>query len=214
MVNKAFQRQQAAAGLEQLASLARAQSWRTDGTPSLPPTQASILRMLPLDAQGFRARHIAERLGISAASLSDSLRALESKQWVERLADPHDGRASNVRLTAAGRRLARKLNDPAQGIGALLQDLAEPDLGALLRVTQLLVHQAQQQGLATGVRSCLGCRYFQPNTSGKQDKPHYCAYIQQAFGDPELRMDCAEQEPADPSHLAESVLRFRQPHPH
>ena len=214
MTNKAYQRQQAAAGLEQLATLARAQSWRTDGTPSLPPTQAAILRMLPQQAQGLRARHIAERLGISAASLSDSLRALESKQWIERLADPQDGRATLVRLTAPGRRLARKLNDPSQGIGALLEDLGEADLGALLRVTQLLVHQAQQQGLASGVRSCLGCRYFQPNASGQKDKPHICGFLQQAFGDPELRTDCAEQEPAGSPHLAASVLRFCQTHPH
>ena len=46
MIDTPFQRRQATRGLEQLTHLVRAQSWRQDGTPSLPPTQAAVLRML------------------------------------------------------------------------------------------------------------------------------------------------------------------------
>lgn len=210
MIDTPFQRRQASRGLEQLASLVRAQSWRQDGTPSLPPTQAAVLRMLQGVQDGMRARQIAERLGISPASLSDSLKALEGKQWIRRTPDPDDARAARVRLTSAGSRMATQLQRPDQGMGPLVESLGEADLGALLRVTQLLVNEAQEQGLATGLRTCLGCAFFRPFASGRRDAPHVCAFLDKAFGDAELRADCAEQQPADDDQREGSVLRFRQ----
>lgn len=205
----AYQRQQAASGLEQLAALARTQSWRRDATPSLPPTQGAVLRMLAGLDLGLRARQIAERLGISAASLSDSLKAMTAKQWVARVDDPLDKRAALVRLTDTGEALAAQLHDPSHGMHALLQGLGEDDIGALLRVTQLLVREAQQQGLATGQRTCLGCRFFHPHASGSAERPHFCAFVGQPFGDPELRVDCAEHVRADAAHADDSALRYR-----
>ena len=208
----AFQRHQAALGLEQLSTLVRAQSWRQDGTPVLPPTQAAVLRMLRSD-NDLRAGRIAERLGISAASLSDSLKALEARRWIRRTPDPADRRAAFVRLTASGRRTADTLQRPDRGMGKLLESLGEADLGALLRVAQLLVHEAQRQGLATGLRTCLGCAFFRPFASGDAARPHVCAFLGKPFGDAELRMDCAEQQPSDEPQLGESALRFGQPIP-
>jgi len=204
---------QAAAGLEQLAVLVRAQSWRATGTPALPPTQAAVLRMLQAAPAGLRARRLAERLSVSPASLSDTLRALERKGWLDRQVDPDDRRAARLRLNAEGQALARRLAAPEQGLAALMGELDDSDVGALLRVTQLMVRQAQQRGLATGLRTCLGCRFFRPYASGRDDLPHICGFTTQAFGDPQLRMDCAEQEAAPEPELAASALRFRQRHP-
>ena len=213
-MSAAAKRQQAAAGLEALATLVRAQSWRSgDGSPSLPPAQSAVLRMLADTPEGLRASHIAERLGVSPASVSDTLATLEARRWIRRTPDPEDRRAARIRLSAQGRRMAQALRDPLLGLGSFVGTLDEHDLGALLRVSQLLVAEAQRQGLVTGMRTCLGCRHFQPFSTGNAGKPHFCAFIEQAFGDAELRMDCAEREAAEESAAAASALRFRQPHP-
>ncbi len=208
------QREQAHAGLEQLASLMRAQSWRAEGAPALPPTQAATLRMLAAEPEGLRARQIAERLGISAASLSDTLKTLESRGWIVRSTDPGDRRASIVRLARQGRSTAARLSDPERGGAAgLLQALDTQDVGALLRVTQLLVGEAQRQGLASGMRTCMGCRFFQPYASGDPARPHVCGFVGEPFGDPDLRVNCREQEPADALLLADNHARFHTPPP-
>lgn len=213
MNDPSFQRRQATRGLEQLAHLVRAQSWRQDGTPSLPPTQSAVLSMLEGTADGMRARQIAARLGVSPASLSESLKAMEGKRWIRRTPDPVDARAARVRLTAAGSRMAAQLQRSDRGMGPLVEALGEADLGALLRVAQLLVNEAQEQGLATGLRTCLGCEFFRPFASGRRDAPHVCAFVDKPFGDAELRVDCAEQRPADDDIRRGSVLRFRQQTP-
>jgi DNA-binding MarR family transcriptional regulator len=205
-------REQAASGLEQLAALVRVQAWRAGGGVSLPPTQAAILRMLLADP-ALRARQIADRLDVSAASLSDSLKAMEAKDWIRRTPDPLDGRAWVIALTRGGRAMARQLGHPSQGMAALLQGLDERDVGALLRITQLLVREAQRQGLATGARTCLGCAHFRPNASDDARHPHFCAFVQQPFGDPELRADCPEHVPAQEAQLATNAERFRPTFP-
>lgn len=199
---------QALAGLEQLFALLRAQSFRDDDTPALPPTQGAVMRMLHEQPEGLRASQMAQRLGVSAASLSDSLKALQARDWIRREPDPDDARATRVRLARGGRRVAAALNDPLRGFGRLLQELPSHDVGALLRVVQLLVRQAQLQGLASGHRTCLGCRYFRPYQGGQADQPHYCALVQQPFGDAQLRADCAEHEPAEAELAQANALRF------
>lgn len=210
MPNDPRQREQAAAGLEQLASLVRAQAWRSDGLPALPPTQAAVLRMLAASNEGLRAGQIAARLDVSAASLSDTLKAMQSKGWLLRSMDADDRRASLLHLSKQGRTLAARLNHPERGMAALLQGLDTADVGALLRVTQLLVGQAQLQGMATGLRTCQGCRFFQPFANSDPRQPHFCAFLGTPFGDAELRADCAEQSPADEALLATNRERFRR----
>lgn len=207
------QREQAAAGLDQLAGLVRAQAWRGEAGAPLPPTQAQVLRMLATATQGLRARQLADRLSVSPASLSDSLKAMEAKGWIRRTADAGDRRAWVVRLSRTGRGLATRLQHPAQGMAGLLKGLEGEDVGALLRVTQLLVAEAQRQGLATGLRTCLGCRFFQPFAGVTPGQPHVCGFIGAPFGDADLRTDCAEQSPADDDLLAVNLERFRLRHP-
>lgn len=203
------QREQATAGLEQLATLVRAQAWQDDAAPQLPPTQAYVLRALSGADAELRARQLAERLGISAASLSDSLKAMRAHGWLLRRPDPADRRAQLVRLSAQGRALAARLRGPGSGMARLVQGLAADDVAALLRLTQLLVAQAQVQGVATGLRSCIGCRFFQPFASGDPARPHVCGFIGQPFGDMDLRVDCAEHEAAEAEQQQHSHARFR-----
>ena len=208
MITTDRQREQAAAGLEQVAFLARAQAWHGGGAPALPPTQAGVLRMLSAMPHGMRARHIADRLGISAASLSDSLKTLEARGWIRRRADPSDGRAALVGLSVSGRRTAARLQHPQHGLALLMRELPATDIAALLRVSQLLVAEAQRQGLAKGVRTCLGCRFFQPYSSGDAARPHVCAFVGKPFAEIDLRIDCGEREPAAAAAAATAHARF------
>ena len=60
-----------------------------------------------LDPAGTRPTELARRAGTTKQSMGELVADLERKGYVERAPDPADGRASLVRLTPAGRRLAR-----------------------------------------------------------------------------------------------------------
>lgn len=212
MSQRILQRIQLATGLERLTGLLRNQAWRESGDLVLHPSQRALLALLASEGDGLRAGELAARLGVSAASISDSVRAIEAKGWIERTPDPDDARARRLTLTDAGAALIAHAQRAGNGTARLLDALPDEDVAALLRGVQLLIREAQAQGLASGIRTCLDCAYFRPFAHAGSDaqRPHHCAYVDAAFGDAELRTDCADQQPQrDADALAAAVLRFR-----
>jgi DNA-binding MarR family transcriptional regulator len=64
------------------------------------PAQASVFRHV--DERGARIGELAQRNRISAQAFGQHVAHLERLGYVERVADPDDGRAKIVRLTARG----------------------------------------------------------------------------------------------------------------
>lgn len=205
------QRIQLAIGLERLSGLVRNQTWRDGSDARIHPAQRALLAALASDGESMRPSELAARLGVSAASISDSIRAMEAKGWLKRTADPDDARARRLSLTDSGAALIAELQHNDGGLSQLLDALPERDATSMLRIVQLLIQRAQAMGLASGTRTCLGCAYFRPYANANADPghPHFCAYVDAAFGDAELRTDCAEQQPQDPLQLAKDIQRFR-----
>jgi DNA-binding MarR family transcriptional regulator len=60
-----------------------------------------------IDPGGTQLTVLAGRAGMTHQSMGELIRTLEARGYVERVADPHDGRARLVRLTAKGRQMVR-----------------------------------------------------------------------------------------------------------
>ena len=78
-----------------------------------------------LDAEGTRPVELARRAGMTRQSMGELISDLVAKRYLERAADPTDGRAQLVRLTAAGEELARA----ARGAIRKLEQRYERNLG-------------------------------------------------------------------------------------
>lgn len=202
-------RHQLKVGLEKVADLVRAQSWREDGA-GLPPTQRAVLVALSRNRTGLRASELAANLGVSAASLSDSVRGMEARGWLQRTPDPADARAVRLMLAPDGKALADRLDGPESGLAQLAAALPATDAAALLHAMQLLIREAQSRGLLSGLRTCLDCEFFRPFATDDADAPHFCAFVRAPFGDAALRIDCEDQRPQrDTGALQAAVRRFR-----
>lgn len=203
---------QTALGIERLAGVLRASQWR-DGDPhGLHPAQRAMLELLGHRRQGWRVGELAERLGVSPASASDTLAALEARALLRRARDPDDGRAVRIHPTRRGLAWLRRQRALGGAGERLLAALPAPDLAAFARSLQLLIQQAQAEGLASGLRTCAGCEFFRP-FQGSGERVHYCAFVGAPFGDGQLRVDCPEHRPRGEAGAiaADAVAsRFRQ----
>ena len=85
------QTRQIATAFERLALFWRASQWLAAKDHGLNPSQGDVLQRIA--RQPERAADLALRLGISQASLSDTVSALVAKGMAERKPDPGDGRA-------------------------------------------------------------------------------------------------------------------------
>jgi len=122
------------------------------GYDDLNPAHVALFRHPSFD--GLRPTELAAQLQITKQSVNDLLGHLEARGYVVRKADPADGRARVVRLTAKGRRLETTINAEAKHAEQRLAEMLGPRPFAQLRDTleQLssIVTQTEEAATATG----------------------------------------------------------------
>lgn len=188
-----------AAGLAKIAVALRHHAWRRETPRGLTPTQAQIVATLRAGPPaGLRVSEIAERLAVTAPTASDAVAALERKGLVERRGAADDRRARLVSLTDAGRSHAEASVGWPDFLASAVDALDPSEQRALLRSLVKLIRTLQVRGQIPVARMCVGCRFFRPNVHADPARPHHCAYVDAAFGDAQIRLDCPDHEPAPP----------------
>lgn len=182
-------------GLAKISLAFRAEEQKQSFEVRLSPTQAKALLLVEDGIQS--PSEISKRIGVSRASLSDSLTALQDKGLLKKRRSPEDSRATILELTAKGRRRSDGLADWPTALQESLDDLNTEEKQMLLRVLSKIIANLQDQGSVSVPRMCANCRFFRPNTHAGSKKPHHCDYINSAFSDGELRLDCPEHEAAE-----------------
>lgn len=185
--------------LSKIGLALRSESWKDTVPRGLNPTQAQVLVVLKRAGAGLRLSDIADRLGVSAPTVSASVSALERKGLVRKRPADDDARAIHISLTRAGRAEAGKLAEwPDLLLGAV--DVLDPaEEAVFLKALLKIIRELQERGRISPARICVTCRYFRPNVHDDTERPHHCAFVDAPFGDRNLRVDCADHEPAAPA---------------
>jgi DNA-binding MarR family transcriptional regulator len=173
--------------LERIANLLRAEARQTDEGSRLQPAQLEALHYLSIcNRHSNIPAAVAEYMGLTKGTVSQTLSVLESKGYIEKTPDSKDKRVVHLHLTAKGRALIAANTPPLLlklAIGQLppnrQQQLVE-DLATLLKAMQ----EARQRR-AFGV--CKTCRHLQLTEAG-----HRCGLTQLPLTVEELELICRE----------------------
>jgi DNA-binding MarR family transcriptional regulator len=90
----------------------------TSGFGDLQPAHSAVIQPLWDHPEGARLTALARASRITKQSMSALVDHVEKRGYVERVPDPHDARASLIRLTARGRTFARAIRGFAREIEA------------------------------------------------------------------------------------------------
>lgn len=179
--------------LSKIGLALRGQAWKETAPRGLNPTQAQILVVLARDGtDGLRLSDLAERLGVTAATVSDSISALERKGLVRKEPATDDRRALAIRLTDDGLAEARGIAEWPDLFLEAVGVLDDDEAGVLLRALLKVIRELQQRGRISPPRMCVTCTYFRPHAHDDPDRPHHCAFVDAAFGDRNLRVECLD----------------------
>lgn len=196
-------------GLSRVAMAMRIDEWNKAKATGLNPTQLAILGLLEgRGPDGLGVKDVAAHLGVSQPTATDSINALERKGLLEKRTDAADRRAVRVAVTEEGRRTLREAEGRkslAEKAVAALDETAQADL--LLTLVKLIRH-LQEAGAIPVQRMCVTCRHFAPFAHADAARPHHCHFVDAAFGQPDLRIDCREHEEADPAFRAATRNAF------
>jgi len=177
--------------IERLDRLAR----HGDALGELNPAQWEALRYVARANRFSRnPAALADYLGSTRGTVSQTLIALEQKGMIERRPSERDRRSIDLVLTAAGNAALRR--DPiahlAEDIAAALGKDAEKLAGAL---RASLAHAiARNDGKPFGI--CHTCRHFRRNAKPGTKQPHHCALLDAPLSAADSELICVEQAPA------------------
>jgi hypothetical protein len=158
----------------------------------------------------MRLDALAADLGVTAPTASDAISALVAKGLVRRDRSTVDGRAVSLSLTAEGMAQADDVAEWPDFLVRALDTLNAAEQTTLLRTLTKVIQGLQKTGDIPVQRMCISCVYFRPNVHDGVH-PHHCAFVDAAFGDRALRLDCADQQPATPSDAAITWARWNEP---
>ncbi|MGB0951710.1 MAG: MarR family winged helix-turn-helix transcriptional regulator [Planctomycetota bacterium] len=200
---------QIAAGLFKLALALRHLSWQSSGSRGLTPTQSQILTLMTTLGPGTSVSKVAQHLAITKGTASESISTLERKKLLSKVPNPEDGRKVMLQLSRKGRREAQLSMQWPEVIVGSVEELPQEEQSGLLRGLIGLIMNMQEKGAIPTSRMCTECRFFQPNRYQGKDRPHHCKFLDSPIANVDLRIDCAEMEPAAADarpHLLEAFL--------
>jgi len=196
-------------GLAKIGLALRHRSWRAAGERGLTPTQGQALAFLRYRAPGgARLGEVAAALAVSAPTASEAVAALAAKRLVRKERAGGDARAVRILLTPKGRREAERAAAWPDFLSAAVETLSPRERAAFLRGLVRVVRELQERGEIPVSRMCATCRYFRPNVYADLARPHHCAFVDAAFGDGALRIDCDDHQPADAGLASANWARF------
>lgn len=197
-------------GLSRLSTVLRVDEWNKAKTTGLNPTQLAILGLLEgRGSDGLGVKEIAAHLGVSQPTATDSINALERKDCVAKQPGMTDKRAVRVALTAVGLAALSQANQEQSLVGRALAALGDGEREDLLLSLIKMIRHLQEAGAIPVQRMCVSCRYFMPFAHADAARPHHCEFVDAAFGQQELRVDCRDHVEADPSRRAAAWDAFQ-----
>ena len=174
--------------LIRLARLLQAEE-RSSG-PILQPVQLHALHYLSrCNRYSDRPATVAEYLGITKGTASQTLRVLEQAGYIAKQADPEDRRVVHVSLTARGQRVldqagARSLLDRAT------RSMSTKDQEQLARSMTQLLRALQRANHSRPFGTCQTCRHFKAEGDGK----FRCGLTLEPLAASETELICREHE--------------------
>ena len=175
--------------LERLSSLTRIWFRQHPLLAELQPIQLSALMYLA------RCNHysntplgVTDYLGLTKGTVSQSLKALEERQWIYKQPDARDKRIVHLKPTAEGKAIAQQLM-AVQVLQQDMQQLGPEQEQQLSNGLQQLLTQIQQQQQRKSFGVCHSCRFHQ-----QQDGRPFCGLTRQPLPDSAITLICREHQ--------------------
>ena len=159
----------------------------------LNPAQWEALRYLARANRFSRTpAALADYLGSTRGTVSQTLIALEQKGFVGRTQSARDKRSVDLELMPQGENALKY--DPLLVLARDLAASPSGDIGNLVETLRAVLHRAliRNEGKAFG--ACHTCRHFQRDKGTSSRTPHRCGLLDEPLTDAESRAICVEQE--------------------
>lgn len=184
-----------ATGLAKISIAMRHHAWAQGEHTGITPTQAQILTLLSTrDEIGMPVTAIARELAVTQPTISDAVAALVAKRLVSKTRSKEDGRIFLIRLTSRGRQRGTASTLWPDSLTQAIRELDAAERSVFVLALVKMIRALQLSGHIPTARMCTSCTYFRPNQYADERTPHHCTFVDAAFGNAELQIDCGDHQ--------------------
>lgn len=178
-------------GLERISEALKALLWEKAKTFGISPIQIQILLFVSSHRIDIcNVSYLAKEFNITKATVSDAVRVLIKKGYLEKDHSPTDNRRYNLKLTTEGAKLISDLSDYSNPISNELSSFNERELSDTFDAVSRLIYQLNQKNIIQVQRTCFNCKFYK----GDKKSKHYCNLLETPLKKHEIRLDCNEFE--------------------
>ncbi len=178
--------------LERLSEAFRVALWQESKGLGLSPIQIQILVFLFFHRDERRkVSYLAREFNLTKPTISDAVKALEQKGFLQKTTESHDTRSYVMHLTEAGKALAERNAEFASPFRTAVAGLKPDAKGPLYENLIALMGQLNQAGLISMQRMCFTCRFYRYDEGAHE---HFCSLLNLQLEGSHLRVDCPEHE--------------------
>lgn len=186
-------------GLTKIGMAIKSHAWQDAELQKLTPTQSQVLSLLRSRRNvGLRLSDIAEALAVTAATASDTVKALVDKNLVYKGKAEDDRRAIAIKMTEKGENKANSMANSPDFLLNALDELSSEEQDIFYHGLIKILRKLQENGEIPVLRMCVTCDFFEENVRPELDKPHYCKLVKEFLGDRNLKIDC-------PEHIVQTI---------
>lgn len=181
------------ASLERLSEGFRVLLWEKAKVLGISPIQIQILIFIQFHSdEKCKVSYLAQEFSLTKPTVSEAVKSLEQKGYIERQTEMADTRSHTIHLTEAGKSVVAHTADFANPMLPGIAKIPSAEKGVLLEQLLGVVGQLQRAGVISMQRMCFSCRFYQKNGDS-----HFCRFLNAPLENCELRLDCAEFEAAE-----------------
>ena len=180
-------------GLERVSELFRVMLWEKAKPLKLSPLQIQLLIYISFHSpQKNKVTQLAHAFHLSKPTLSDALKVLRGKGYIQKNIEASDKRSHYLSLTQEGQKLLEDIAFFANPLVDLIRDWEKGEQEAFYHSLLKLISTCHVQGLIDSQSMCYSCRYFEK----KNSKP-FCSFLKKSLETHQLRVDCPDYLPTD-----------------
>lgn len=178
------------ASLERISQAFRVLLWQESKEHFLTPIQVQVLIfLLHHGEQKRKVSYLADEFNMTKATISDTVKTLESKDLIYKEFELNDGRSYVIHLTPKGKEIAEQTSLFTKEIRKPLEELSSDNQENLMFSLFNVIRHLNKAEVITPQRMCASCAYFEP---AKDEGNPFCRLLNQTLFVKDLRLDCPE----------------------
>ncbi len=182
--------------IERISTLLRSEERKKYATIGLQPIHGQVLEYLG-KCNRYSNTHaaVAEYLGLTKGTVSQTIQLLERKHYLEKTTDPQDGRVVHLSLSEAGQTLIDELK-PLDIFKQAESKVSQHEFASIGHALQTTLGVLQKANHSKSFGLCRSCRYFEVEENHFQ-----CGLTEQPLDRSDTDKICREHIPEPNSFI-------------